>query len=237
MNIFIVEDDTIQINGLKHIIEDAYDDPHVFTASTYDQALSVIDSHNNIDLFLLDINLGTGKTGLDVCSYIRTSKIYDQAPVIFITDITVPNLDVINKYHCSYYFSKPYDRNDVLSAINKVMHPASENKYKIKLRDIQGIYFHIIPDSIMYVCASGHHKHLFTDCGDFIVTNSVFDTLLDNEHASIIRCHKGYYINPSFVKSYDKSNSILHLNGADTVIPVGRKYKTAIEQGLEDIKC
>lgn len=70
MNFLIVEDDNIQLTGLKHIIEEEYADAVVNTASTYNDAITIIDSFD-IDIFLLDIDLGGGKTGLDVCGYLR----------------------------------------------------------------------------------------------------------------------------------------------------------------------
>ena len=59
MNFLIVEDDNIQLTGLKHIIEEEYADAVVNTASTYNDAITIIDSFD-IDIFLLDIDLGGG---------------------------------------------------------------------------------------------------------------------------------------------------------------------------------
>lgn len=56
MNFLIVEDDNIQLTGLKHIIEEEYADAVVNTASTYNDAITIIDSFD-IDIFLLDIDL------------------------------------------------------------------------------------------------------------------------------------------------------------------------------------
>lgn len=70
MNILIVEDDAIQRSGLNHIIAEHYPAFSVFTASCFNEATAIIDS-SKFDLFMLDINLGDGKSGLDVCSYLR----------------------------------------------------------------------------------------------------------------------------------------------------------------------
>lgn len=56
MNFLIVEDDNIQLTGLKYIIEEEYADAVVNTASTYNDAITIIDSFD-IDIFLLDIDL------------------------------------------------------------------------------------------------------------------------------------------------------------------------------------
>lgn len=60
MNFLIVEDDNIQLTGLKYIIEEEYADAVVNTASTYNDAITIIDSFD-IDIFLLDIDLGGGR--------------------------------------------------------------------------------------------------------------------------------------------------------------------------------
>lgn len=149
MNFLIVEDDNIQLTGLKHIIEEEYADAVVNTASTYNDAITIIDSFD-IDIFLLDIDLGGGKTGLDVC-------------------------------------------------------------------------------------ASGHHKHIFTSDGDFIVTNPTFESILQAAgDVPLVRCHKSYYFNPDYIQSYDRSNSLITLKLAQESIPVGRKYKTIIETYQEN---
>ena len=236
MNFLIVEDDNIQLTGLKHIIEEEYADAVVNTASTYNDAITIIDSFD-IDIFLLDIDLGgVEKTGLDVCGYLRRIPKYNDTPVIFITDITVPNLDVINKYHCQYYFSKPYDRIDVVGAgSTRCSHSLTTRHQGLRVKDIQGILFHISMDEIIYVCASGHHKHIFTSDGDFIVTNPTFESILQAAgDVPLVRCHKSYYFNPDYIQSYDRSNSLITLKLAQESIPVGRKYKTIIETYQEN---
>ena len=233
MKLLIVEDDTIQSNGLRHIIENGYPDADICTASSYDEAVSSIDS-NTFDIFMLDINLGGDKTGLDVCSYIRSIPDHEHTPVIFITDITNPNLDVINRYHCKYYFSKPYSSDDVITALRSVISPGSDTSSKLQLRDIQGIMFHVSPAELIYVCASGHHKHLFTTNGDFVVTSTTFYSISESCELPLVRCHKSYYFNPAFIHSYDRSNSFIQLKGIQDAIPVGRKYKSLVEPYLEN---
>ena len=172
---------------------------------------------------------------MDVCGYLRRIPKYNDTPVIFITDITVPNLDVINKYHCQYYFSKPYDRIDVVGGINSVLTQTDDQTSRIRVKDIQGILFHISMDEIIYVCASGHHKHIFTSDGDFIVTNPTFESILQAAgDVPQVRCHKSYYFNPDYIQSYDRSNSLITLKLAQESIPVGRKYKTIIETYQEN---
>lgn len=106
---------------------------------------------------------------------------------------------------------------------------------RIRVKDIQGILFHISMDEIIYVCASYHHKHIFTSDGDFIVTNPTFESILQAAgDVPLVRCHKSYYFNPDYIQSYDRSNSLITLKLAQESIPVGRKYKTIIETYQEN---
>lgn len=228
MNFLIVEDDNLQLSGLKATFTKTYPDITIFTASNYDDAISIIEKHR-IGLFLLDINLENEKNGLDICEYLRNHVLHKDTPVIFITDITSPNLDVINRYHCSFYFSKPYSDSDILNAVGSVLYPPATDFSGIRLRDIQGIYFRLVFNELVYVNVEGHHKHIYTTNGDFVVTNPVFDSLTESGGIQLTRCHKSYFFNPAYAVSYDKVNSLLHVSGAEAVIPVGRKYKSAID--------
>lgn len=114
------------------------------------------------------------------------------------------------------------------------MHGSESVPTKLQLKDIQGILFHVIPQDIIFVRSEGHHKHIFTVNGDFIVTNSTFDTLMEKPDIPLVRCHRSYYFTPSFIHSYDRANCLLMLSGVQSPIPIGRKYKTETEKYLEN---
>ena len=232
MNLLIVEDDPIQLSGLSYIIQKNYPDLTVYTSETYEDALSILEKCH-IDMFFLDINLRGTRSGLDLCAHIRNISSYCDTPIIFITDITAPSLDVINRFHCRYYFSKPYQENDIIAAINSVTEYSAVTPEKIQLKDIQGILFPVIPSELIYVCASGHHKHIYTSHGDFIVTNTTFEALLTAESFPLVRCHRSYYFNPDYVHSYDKSNFIIRMRDTPNTVPVGRKYKALVDSYME----
>lgn len=156
---------------------------------------------------------------------------YADTPVVFISDITSPTLDVINRYHCSYYFSKPYEKADVVAALHSITAAVSQaESAQVRLKDIQGVYFSLTYDELVCVRIEGHHKHIYTTAGDFIVTNSVFDTLLGSADGTLVRCHRSCFINPRFIASYDRLNSCIQLSGISDVIPVGRKHKADIDR-------
>lgn len=228
MNFLIVEDNRLLLAALTKTIKNNYPCDDVFAADTYDAAIDIIDK-NDIDIFMLDITLGDNKDGgLDICSFIRSRKQYSDTPVIFITDIATPRLDIINLYHCSYYFPKPYDDTDVLTAIDSVL-SKDRGRSGLLLKDICGIYFRLLYDELVCVCVEGHHKHLFTTNGDYLVTNPVFNSTLEDKNCPLVRCHKSWFFNPHYASSYDRLNSYIHMSGGTYVIPVGRRYKADID--------
>lgn len=228
MNLLIVEDNRLQLAALAQIIQNNYPDSSIFTATSCESAIDVIRG-KDFDIFMLDITLGDNPDGgLDVCSYIREQEQYSDTPVIFITDLTTPSLDIINRYHCSYYFPKPYDELDVITAVNSVLSRGTE-RTGIRLKDICGIYFRLLYDELICASVEGHHKHLFTTSGDYLVTNPVFDSMYESDDCPLVRCHKSWFFNPRYASSYDRLNSYIHMEGNADVIPVGRKYKTDID--------
>lgn len=232
MNVLIVEDSLIQAEGLKELIKEECPDFDVRTAGDFDSAAGAV-QEGDFDAFFLDIMLGGDKTGLDVCDYLRSMDRYADTPVVFISDITSPTLDVINRYHCSYYFSKPYEKADVVAALHSITAADSQAvRAGVRLKDIQGVYFSLTYDELVCVRIEGHHKHIYTTAGDFIVTNPVFDTLLGGAGGTLVRCHRSCFFNPGYTVSYDRLNSCIQLSGLPDTIPVGRKYKSDIDRAL-----
>lgn len=232
MNILIVEDSMIQAEGLKELIKKVCPDFDVRTASDFASAADAVRG-GDFDAFFLDIMLGEEKSGLDVCDYLRGMDRYANTPVVFISDIASPTLDVINRYHCSYYFSKPYEKADVVAALHSISAADSQaDSTGVCLKDIQGVYFSLTYDELVCVRIEGHHKHIYTTVGDFIVTNSVFDTLPGGVKETLVRCHRSCFFNPSYTVCYDRLNSCIQLSGIPEAIPVGRKYKPDIDKAL-----
>ena len=103
MKLLIVEDDTIQLTGLKHMIEYEYPDSVIYTASNSNDAVSVINSCS-IDLFMLDIKHindeehkkltgQTNKNILDMAQYLS-----DNGKKMWIRHVLVPGITDDEKY-------------------------------------------------------------------------------------------------------------------------------------------
>ena len=89
INILIVEDNVLTADDMQMILEDmGYN--VVANVTSYEKAIDAL-NNNTIDLALLDIQLATEKSGIDVGEYIREK--FD-IPFVFVTSNSSYNKDV-----------------------------------------------------------------------------------------------------------------------------------------------
>lgn len=77
-------------------------------------------SYNNYDMILMDINLGSGISGLYVTRQLRKMDQYKLTPIIAVTVHSLPgDREIIINAGCTEYISKPIDRKRFLALIDK----------------------------------------------------------------------------------------------------------------------
>ncbi len=102
----------------------------VRTAETADEAIEIVEGWR-IDVVILDLNLGRGKSGIDVLRAIRC--IEEEVPVIIITGYgTIDNAVSAMKEGASDFVLKPVDNTSLLEIVSKNLEYSnlkSENAY------------------------------------------------------------------------------------------------------------
>lgn len=79
--VLIVDDDPVNIRMLLEILEQDY---RVLVAREGQQALKLLEKHQDIDLVLLDVDM-PGMSGFEVLARIRELSLYHDLPVILVT--------------------------------------------------------------------------------------------------------------------------------------------------------
>jgi len=80
-------------------------------------------SKNEIDLVLLDLNLGGKEDGRIILSEIRDKMKNDKLPVIIVTAYDLkPDDEKFYLENANGLITKPFDKKDLLGIINKVLH-------------------------------------------------------------------------------------------------------------------
>lgn len=112
---------------------------HTVTAvESADKAISIIESGDNIDLFVIDWMLPGSMNGLEFTKKLRNQKIYQSIPVIMITALTqaeniVAGLDA----GADDYITKPFDLNVLQARVRVQLRntPSAEKKQDENILD------------------------------------------------------------------------------------------------------
>lgn len=114
--ILYVEDDYNCQLLVKIILKDLF---NIDIAKNLNDALSLI-GINQYDLILLDINLGSGETGLDLLKILRNNTKYENTPVIAVTAYALKNeKEAILEAGCIDHISKPFEKDILINTITK----------------------------------------------------------------------------------------------------------------------
>lgn len=81
LNVLYVEDNEM----LQSLMEFALMSSNIFRALTGEAAVEILDSHPTFDLIMLDIGLGEGMDGIELCKIIRSREEYKSTPIVAIT--------------------------------------------------------------------------------------------------------------------------------------------------------
>lgn len=116
--ILAIEDNTDTQVLLRYLLRSRYDIeivPHV------DDALDAA-AANEYDLFLLDINLGEERTGIDLLRELRKQERYRETPAIALTAYAMPgDKERLEEAGFSGYLSKPFTRKELHEAIENML--------------------------------------------------------------------------------------------------------------------
>lgn len=232
MDILIVEDDPAQLNGIESILHEKYAHMNCMKAATYKQAVQLLRA-NKIQLFLLDISLGdlaSEQDGIALGTYIRSMPRYIRTPILYLTAFSTDAPRAIHATNCYDFLVKPYKKEDLLYSIDKLIKNRFLDITPVELRDVNGIYFRVLPEKILYIEAGGKNLIIYTET-DVISTNGIrLKEMMLKLPPNFIQSHRGFIINSDYVTSYDPTNAVLYLSDHNIATPVGRKYKDYVKK-------
>ncbi len=116
--ILVVEDLPEARVLLKHFVHKHYD---VETAPGVDTALKAV-SEQDFDLFLLDINLGGGVSGIELLGLLRAEPRYRDTPALAVTVHGMPwETELFEEAGFNGFVTKPFRQQELLDAIAKAL--------------------------------------------------------------------------------------------------------------------
>ncbi len=121
--ILAVEDNPDTLTLLRYMLSTNYDP---VLAMEVDQALAIA-QEENIDLFLLDINLGENRTGIDLLHLLRAYPQYRTTPALALTAYAMPgDRERFLQAGFDGYISKPFTRQSLIEAITQALADAGD---------------------------------------------------------------------------------------------------------------
>lgn len=222
LNFVICDDNEHLLDRLEKMLEtlftkNNYDASVVFKSDNADDILNYID-HNVADVLMLDINLRSNKSGLELAEEVRKRK--KNSYIIFTTG-HLEYAMVAYKYKTFDYLAKPivYDRLE--ETIARLFEDANEvSKSYIKIDNKNTI---IDESEVHYIKRDGMKLVFHTTSRDYD-TYSSFNKFQEKLPTTYVRCHKSYIANVNQIKNVEPVSGTITFMDGDTC-DIGPKYK------------
>ena len=215
--------------------------------STVDNAEGALAAINQFrpDLILMDIELKTKLTGLDVANFVKHLNI----PIIFTTSFNdQETYKKAQESHFYGYLVKPFDRLSLQSAIenavkritlntqemnrqeNLTADIANNNRLLIKQN---GVLRKIDTNEILFIQGEGNYSTLITPGKRFVVKMSM-KKLMESLKTEIVPVHRSYCVRLDKVDGIDTKEDLIIIG--EHKLPLGRRYKTAVLERFDLLK-
>ena len=238
IQILIVEDNVLIADDMQMILEDmGY--TVVDNVTSYEKAVVALKEHT-VDLALLDIQLATEKSGIDVGKHIRDN--YD-IPFVFITSNSdKETLNQAKGVKPNGYLVKPFEEKDLYTTIEITMSNFEEKaaksndsgkknnkilKKSIFVKDSH-LYRKIVFNDILYIKSDNVYIEIYTMAKTYVVRSTLKDFLTKLPQEDFLRTSKSYIINIRHVQAMNSRDVIIE----DKMIPVSKEYKSTIQEML-----
>ncbi|WP_297518749.1 LytTR family DNA-binding domain-containing protein [uncultured Clostridium sp.] len=235
LNIFICEDDKVQLNRVKKIVEDfilieELDFKLVLATENPYKVLDEIDNSKNSGIYFLDIDLSSDINGMELAKKIREKD--PRGYIIFITThgemsyltftYKVEAMDFIVKDMCDDLADRV--KSCIIDAQSK--HTSLGVDKKMFSIEVDNKIIAIEQDKILFFETSEkvHKLKLYTS-NRVIEFYGQMREIEEQVDDNFIRIHRSYLINKNYIEVVDKSKMIVVLEGDYETLISSRKIK------------
>lgn len=196
---------------------------------TTNNPLDLLDyvKNNPTDVLLLDIDLKSSTSGLEIAEKIRQAD--KSVYIIFITGHFEFGM-VAYKYKTFDFLQKPLTKERFEETILRLFSDIYGNKNNyIRLDNDKTV---IKENSIRFIKKEGMKVIFHTDTRDY-ETYSSFNKISDMLPYNFVRCHKSYIVNVAKITDIDMSNGLISFTKNDRCY-IGPKYKNDFMEVLKN---
>lgn len=231
---FVLCDDNFNVlTKLEKMLESVFinknlDAQIVLSTTKPDEVINYVRT-NTIHVVILDIDLKSKVSGLDLANMIRKK---DKNVYIIFTTAHLEYGLMAYKYKTFDYLPKPVTKERLEDTIIRLFEDANGNCTKfVRLDNNKTI---IKQDGIQYIQKDGMKVIFHTDTRDY-ETYSSFKKILPQLSEQFIQCHKSYIVNTEKITDVESSSNIVYFNNdPELKCYIGPKYKNEFMEVFND---
>ena len=229
---FIICDDNLNIlDRLSRLLENIfiknnYDATVSFKTDKFDDVLDYMDN-NKVDVLMLDINLKSNKTGLELAEAVRKK---DKNVYIIFTTGHLEYAMVAYKYKTFDYLAKPITSDRLEETVKRLFDDINgmPKKY-IKLDNKNTL---VDESDVQYIKRDGMKLIFHTSSTDYDIYSS-FNKMQPKLPDNFVRCHKSFIINLNNIRNVDPVSCVIYFND-NSFCSIGPKYKKEFMEVLKN---
>ncbi len=235
IKVLVVEDEIVVSMLIEDLLSElGYD--VLEASSTYEMAINSLDN-DKPDIALLDIELASEKTGIDVAQYIVE---HIHIPFIFLTSKADPRtVNRVKQLNPPAYLVKPFTQEALYASIElalfnfKPLNNPEEERQNVIIKDsffVKGTNrFHKVKLSEILFAKSDHvYVQVYTNDGKCHLIRSSMNSFIEDLPINFFRVHRSYTVNLDHLKAIN--STCLFIN--DHEIPIGANYRSLVMQQI-----
>lgn len=234
LDFVLCDDNPNVLNKLEKLLETIFIENNfearIALSTTQPEELISHMRNNNVHVVILDIDLRSNLSGLDLANIIRNEdkNIY----IIFTTGHLEYGL-MAYKYKTFDYIPKPITRDRLEDTVTRLFEDVSGCKTDfVRLDNNKTI---IKQNTIQYIQKDGMKTIFHTETREY-ETYSSFKTIMQQLPEHFMQCHKSYIVNTSKIIGIDSANNTILLDDKEPYSKcyIGPKYKNKFMEVFND---
>ncbi len=233
--ILIVEDDRWFMTILERVLIDlGYD--QIIKATTFEEACTLFEE-NEIEIAVVDVNLGGDKTGIEAAKQIKS---IEDIPIIFMTSSYFDEVyEEAKQVNPVAFLDKDLSKLKIRQAIELAFvdrpHRAEEGEEAAILTDelflkVGNKYKKIQLKEVLWFELEGKYAYAKTNSSKLPINISLNKLAEKLPKADFIRIHQSYIVNIHRITSVNFVEASLEVD--KNMLPIGRKYKKDLQGKL-----
>ena len=228
MNILICDDDKLYVDMIRKYVDEFFVEHKItdYKVYEYNSGDEAAKNSEKIDIAFLDVEMN-GINGIEASTILRKNN---KDIIVFIITSYMGYLDDAMDEGVFRYINKPIEKITIFRGLQKAVDLCYKKQSRKIVIESANANVIIEQDSILYIESLLRKRHIYTESGEYISTESL--TYWKNILGKETFCHvnKSTIINIKKVKEF--SNTYVKLENVEGTIDIARDRRNEFKQKL-----